>query len=446
MQTLRYRHSYECKLAVLCFINVLSIIVFFVSSLSTSINNAAYFSLVLITFFSFIFVLCNSNVSGYISPISLFMLSVLIFILIRPVYYSWDISENIEQVISAGYKVETDYLFHTFFIINLSVTMTLFFYWLTKPLSNRMVIWLPDVYFYNEKISKMLLLLSFVFASVFLIKSYCAFKILAKVSIFKADAYGLHEHLYLFIIAKYLLICSLAFSKEKNFIFYSFVIFITSIGYMLVGLRGYTVVYFISFVLFCNLKYKISVKYLLIIALLITTTSSIVLNYRLGFDANQGLVEIMFKPLLQQGATFETVYGALKYNDDLVKCIPYQQYFSSGINIGTCIDKIRGVNFAEGGGFATGFYSEMIYFGVIVSFITLFFFSFLLSVLQTCYEYAKNKTNSKCYSYQLVIFLSIPNLVYFARSSLFEFIGKVISVFIFIMMLSVMKKYVLKLT
>ena len=143
------------------------------------------------------------------------------------------------------------------------------------------------------------------FSAIFLIKSYKKFIILGQVSVFEADAYGLHDELFWFTLSKYCYILSLLFSKNKNFILYSLLIFITSIGYILVGLRGYTIAYGFLLLFFLDIRYRLKIKWLLLVAILVTTISSLILNYRIGIEVNSGLLGIIFNPLLQQGASWQ---------------------------------------------------------------------------------------------------------------------------------------------
>ncbi|HAL7601728.1 TPA: hypothetical protein H7C60_004700, partial [Escherichia coli] len=78
------------------------------------------------------------------------------------------------------------------------------------------------------------------------------------------------------------------------------------------GLRGYTIAYGFLLLFFLDIRYRLKIKWLLLVAILVTTISSLILNYRIGIEVNSGLLGIIFNPLLQQGASFETVYGALK--------------------------------------------------------------------------------------------------------------------------------------
>ena len=176
------------------------------------------------------------------------------------------------------------------------------------------------------------------------------------------------------------------------------------------GLRGYTIAYGFLLLFFLDIRYRLKIKWLLLVAILVTTISSLILNYRIGIEVNSGLLGIIFNPLLQQGASFETVYGALKYNEKILSCISYYDYF-----------------FKEGGSFASSFYSELIYLGWIIGSVALLLFAFSLAFVQSCYEkIIKNSMNNKlAYTYRLIIFLALPNLIYFARSSLFDFITKV---------------------
>ncbi len=279
------------------------------------------------------------------------------------------------------------------------------------------------------------------FYAILLIKSYKKFIILGQVSVFEADAYGLHDELFWFTLSKYCYILSLLFSKNKNFILYSLLIFITSIGYILVGLRGYTIAYGFLLLFFLDIRYRLKIKWLLLVAILVTTISSLILNYRIGIEVNSGLLGIIFNPLLQQGASFETVYGALKYNEKILSCISYYDYFFTNKDIGSCIDIARGVYFKEGGSFASSFYSELIYLGWIIGSVALLLFAFSLAFVQSCYEkIIKNSMNNKlAYTYRLIIFLALPNLIYFARSSLFDFITKVLFIALFIGGLSIVR-------
>lgn len=93
------------------------------------------------------------------------------------------------------------------------------------------------------------------------------------------------------------------------------------------GLRGYTIAYGFLLLFFLDIRYRLKIKWLLLVAILVTTISSLILNYRIGIEVNSGLLGIIFNPLLQQGASFETVYGALKYNEKILSCISYYDYF-----------------------------------------------------------------------------------------------------------------------
>lgn len=71
------------------------------------------------------------------------------------------------------------------------------------------------------------------------------------------------------------------------------------------GLRGYTIAYGFLLLFFLDIRYRLKIKWLLLVAILVTTISSLILNYRIGIEVNSGLLGIIFNPLLQQGASFE---------------------------------------------------------------------------------------------------------------------------------------------
>lgn len=90
---------------------------------------------------------------------------------------------------------------------------TVLLYSVQKGTVSKLVGQLPDLFFYNKQLS--MILLWGLFSAIFLIKSYKKFIILGQVSVFEADAYGLHDELFWFTLSKYCYILSLLFLKIK---------------------------------------------------------------------------------------------------------------------------------------------------------------------------------------------------------------------------------------
>ncbi|EHH0796053.1 hypothetical protein J7I09_004547 [Vibrio vulnificus] len=182
---------------------------------------------------------------------------------------------------------------------------------------------------------------------------------------------------------------------------------------------------------------------LVILGLSILLLSASVLSFRLGFDVFDGYdyFSIILKTISQQGATFEVVFGAVNFLKEINSCISYYDYFIEGVSFGDCVDVSRGVNFFQGG-FASSFFAELFYFWPIAV-IIIPLFAFSLRLTNTAY----NHFLSIGYSYKtgaLFVFFLLPNLVYFARSSVFDLIEKSLLSIFFIVFLSLMLKFLRK--
>jgi hypothetical protein len=196
---------------------------------------------------------------------------------------------------------------------------------------------------------------------------------------------------------------------------------------MMIGLRGYTIAYLFLFLSVLNLKYKIAILPLFLIAIVLLFTSSLVLNFRLGFSVTESFVDMIFMPFYQQGATFEVVFGAVNFKNEITSCLSIYDYFFSNQSFGNCVDKSRGVFFTEGGGFASSYFAELFFLGGFFTVFTSILFGIVLSILCSAYDRLSAGLYSDKASATIVFFL-IPNLVYFARSSAFDFISKIVEI------------------
>lgn len=105
-------------------------------------------------------------------------------------------------------------------------------------------------------------------------------------------------------------------------------LFIGSIGFIMIGLRGYTIAYFSSFYISLLKKRKVNFLWLTFIALLLLYISAFVLEYRLGFSVFNNNFEMLYMPIYQQGASFEVVFGAVNFLDKLNQCISFESFIS----------------------------------------------------------------------------------------------------------------------
>lgn len=418
---------------------IVSILFTLMANFSEPIMEVGLILNVLMIVFVLTFFLSTVKSYSYINPFTLFVFSCFIFILVRPIIFFYDVDANGSEIITAGYPLSKNILNNTYSYILIVLSLIFIFLNIFQGVTLKLLINLPEINFNSNILSILFLFPALILSFVFLYKSYLSFILLGTIGIFNAESYGLNENNYLFFFAKYFYLLSLLFSKKKYFLFYSSLIFLTSIGFFLIGQRGYTIAYFFAFLMFLNMKYRLKLGYLLFLSLIVTFFSSVMLNYRLGFSVNASNFDMFFLPFIQQGASFETVYGMVGYADYVRDCIPYFDYFFTNKDIGVCIDHARGVYF-DGGSFASSFFAELFYLGPFLGVLVVAVFSFSISLIYSCYIVAKGKILNSNFTPNLLIMFLIPNLVYFARSSAFDLISKILLSFFLIVILSFFSK------
>lgn len=360
-----------------------------------------------------------------LSPSFLFSLSILIFIWMRPFLSLFDYGE----LIYAGYPSTFDKLINTYVYIGYAVTIIIIVYFISgtmarkflNSLVNKPKVALPK-YFTNT-----LLYLGIFFGLVFLYYSYQKASLIGLLSYLDlASSNDFHEHFKYFFYAKFLFLLYIIFSKfiEKKFLLINIITFIFSIGFILVGMRGYTISYFFLALFFLGVFYKINIKLFISISVFLLLIAGIAMEYRLGYSLYSGYSDMFLKTFESQGATFEVVYGAVNYMDTIKECISFESYIK-GQAFGDCVDSARGVYFAEGGGFASSFFAEIYYFSIPIALILLIIFGLIIRVLDLMYIKIKNNNqNDNNFYLYVYLFLLIPSVVFFARSSGLDLISK----------------------
>lgn len=294
-------------------------------------------------------------------------------------------------------------------------------------------------YFKNRTISKFFFGLALCFLTLFLYYSVEVGRFINSVDYLSfAGSYELMWHIKFFFIGKFFVLGYIIFSRnEKKFLCSSFFLAFFSIGFLLVGLRGYFVCYFLLMLYFVDLYKKINFKYALIIFFGVLMLSAYVLENRLKSELFDGLIEIISKTLHQQGATLEVMHGVVNYSSEVEKCVSEYGYFSNLTDFGVCVDQARGV-FFEYGGFSTSFFAEIHYLRNGIGFILALVFShFLCNLDRFSLSYRRNKKNE---FFGLFLYALMPNLVYIARSDATDFLWKYLQVFILVLTLNLIKK------
>lgn len=381
------------------------------------------------------------NSERLINPTTCFCLSVFVFLISRP-FLSLLMGD---EVISIGLGISDENIIKaTLFVMWSFYLINIFYCFFDKPV--KVVLdSLPDIKIKSNVWSNIFLLLSLFLSLFFLKKSYFNYNVLSSSeNYFRFISTLDFSYFKYFFISKYFLILYIIFSNNnKSLLVSTSVLFISSLGFMAIGLRGYTIAYLFLFLLAYDARYKIKLIPLIILSLSLIILSASVLSFRLGFDVfeNDSYLSIVLKTIAQQGATFEVVFGAVNFLDEINKCINYHDYFIQGVPFGDCVDVSRGVYFSEGG-FASSFFAELIFFWPILMLI-IPLFSFCLKFLSLSYDqFLSNGVKNK--SSILFVFFLLPNLVYFARSSVFDFIEKTMISIVFVLFVSLIIKIIRK--
>ncbi|WP_261885145.1 O-antigen polysaccharide polymerase Wzy family protein [Vibrio pomeroyi] len=381
------------------------------------------------------------NSERLINPTTCFCLSVFVFLVSRP-FLSLLMGD---EVISIGLGItEENIIKATLFVMWSFYLINIFYCFFDKP-AKFILNGMPDIKIKSYTWSNVFLLFSLFLSFLFLKNSYFNYNVLSNNENYFSFISSLDfSYFRYFFISKYFLILYIVLSKSnKSLLISTSILFLSSLGFMAIGLRGYTIAYLFLFLLAYDVKYKIKLIPLIVLSLSLIILSASVLSFRLGFDVfeNDSYLSIILKTIAQQGATFEVVFGAVNFLDEINKCISYYDYFIQGIPFGDCVDVSRGVYFAEGG-FASSFFAELVFFWPILILI-IPLFSFCLKLLSLSYDQILSSGSEKKSSILLVFFL-LPNLVYFARSSVFDFIEKTIISIFFILFISLVIKIIRK--
>ncbi|SFA81177.1 hypothetical protein [Pseudomonas sp. NFPP24] len=248
-----------------------------------------------------------------------------------------------------------------------------------------------------------------------------------------------HAHILTFFIAKNILLLWGIFGKNSNrLLIISFIWVFFAVGFLMIGLRGYFFVYLFLFVFVYGLERRINYIFLVALGLGSLIFANILLEYRLGFEVATGVVDKISQTLHGQGASFEVLYGAVNFGNAVRECLN-----STNEAFGICVDQARHINFVSGG-FSTSFFAEAYYQGWVFYIFWCLLFGCLVRALDGAVAFYKDN-RSACGNHGGVIFLILsvlPNLVYFSRSSMYEFLFKFLQVSMVLMVMAIVMTYI----
>jgi len=361
---------------------------------------------------------------GLLSFANIFIFSASLFLLSRPI-----MAIVLQRpIVEAGYPGQANDISLSIAYILIIIQLVILSYGIFYPKMSRLGGILSGSFGYRSRfLSAILFFIGSILGFIFLRESYVVSKAMLSADDYNQFSKDHWDHFKYFFMAKYFLVCSIIFqASTRRIIFLSVFLFLFSVGFILIGLRGYTFVYLALLFYFYFIFKEVKFGLVLLAFFAAPIVAGAVLEYRLGFPIYDSILEKFFLFFYQQGASFEVVYGATAYWSTVLDCIGYQQYLLGEYSFGRCVDESRGVAFVYGG-YGTSYFAEVIYFPTL-GFLCIVLTGFLLAVFDRVRELLlRSNAGAREGGVEkpaFVLFLVVPNIVYIARSDLFDFVWK----------------------
>ena len=235
-----------------------------------------------------------------------------------------------------------------------------------------------------------------------------------------------------FTLGKQLLLLWILFGKDENRFFKaSTILMVAGTGYLMRGARGYAIMYIFMWILFLSFRYHIKLFYLIFLGIGLIYLANFILSYRLGWSVADGFWNIIQSTLYSQGSSVEPVFGSVIFRDQILQKFSIGELFTR-YDFGVIVDQIRGTGF-ERGGFGSSFFAEAFFMGP-YGFLVLVLAGICLGILERAYHIIRY-AGSKCEYSQIILYMTIPNLIYLGRSSVKDFIFKTIAAIVIVLVL-----------
>lgn len=362
------------------------------------------------------------NYERIIRPMSYFILSFFVFVWMRILLNAFFDT----VVISIGNGINDINIHHTTLFLGITMCGMVVIALVAAEMMNRSTkdyLLIQEKIYINSYVSMVIVMLAVILFIAFLIDS------VNKISVIQAHDYlSVSENIMLegynyFRFGKYLLILWVLLGKnEKRIFISSTILLVASFGYLMRGARGYTMCYFFLWLLLFAKEHKVKFVNLVIVGLGLIILANWIAEYRLGYSLANGLGDIIIKTLHSQGASIEPVFGAVNFKKEILEIFPQNELLFRD-DFGLYIDDARGVNFVSGG-FGTSFFAELFFMGIPGS-----IFALLMAVSVGLMEHAYDMTvqnKDKSSYYELIIFLTCSNLIYFARANIKNFVVRMV--------------------
>lgn len=285
---------------------------------------------------------------------------------------------------------------------------------------------------------KILILIAIVLFCIFLLDSYKKIGIINSHDYLMVSENIMLEGYKYFTFGKWVIILWILIGKDKNrFFIGSTILAVAAIGYLMRGARGYAICYIFMWLLFCAIKHRIKFTSLVLIGLGLIFLADFILSYRLGWSVASGFWNKIISTLNSQGASIENVFGSVVFKDELKQVFSIADIFSRS-DYGNVVDRVRGTGFSMGG-FGSSFFAEAFFIGFPIGFLFIILLATCVGTMEYAYQVIKRDESKANYA-QILLFMTTPNLIYFGRSSMYDYIFKSIATIVIILFLQTIAK------
>ena len=241
-----------------------------------------------------------------------------------------------------------------------------------------------------------------------------------------------------FSFGKYFLILWMLFGKDSNRFFKACtILMIASVGYLLRGSRGYAIMYIFMWLLFFSFRHRIRLVPLMLLGIALVYLANFILSYRLGWTVASGFKNIIISTLNSQGASVEPVFGSVIFRKQILEQFSIYELFTRN-DFGIIVDRVRGTGF-ELGGFGSSFFAEAYFLGFPLNILMIVVAGLCVGILEYAYNTVVYNKEKSEYS-QIILYMTIPNLIYLGRSSVKDFVFKTIATLIIVLSVQIISR------
>lgn len=369
-------------------------------------------------------------------PMSYLIISFVIFLWARPLLATFkDIS-----IISAGNGITDRNITETILFLGIMQNIIIIISVLFAPVYDKVIVVINKErkYKFGKDIEIIVFAVSAVFLLIFLGDSIIKIPVILQNNYLAISENILLDGYVYFRIGKLAILVWVIFgTKENRFEIATTLLFVATIGFLIRGARGYFISYFFLWFLFFAKNRKIKILPLCLIAVGLILLANFVLFYRMGWTVSAGVFDTIIDTLYSQGASIEPVFGSMHFTSEIGQMFPKAELLFR-YDFGNFIDQARGVAFVSGG-FGDSFFAELYFLGLPFATAFLTGISFCVGFLEKVYFEAKKRGTYKN-NFNLLLFMTMPNLIYFARGDIKDFIFKTLISLVFVFVLVNIKK------